>query len=805
MKKLVSVQVFMSGSEESEVYLSAAQAAFEAFNSGAFASAHRFRFDCRRWKRHVSPAFPKPGDTKQAVVDAQMGKTTDYDVVLAVLHTKLGAGTRSEIDNVRKLRGSPESPFLLIFATHATRETDLDGYLQQISKEEYLKCYIEGDPEEFFRQQVELFCKRKDFLALLKSLAGSPRDILISTMQEFWPQVDSTEWIPLGIAVDSVESVSDSEFLALAAGRRKLLLSGPAGSGKSFLIHRMMHQQLREIAWKKDQQIPVYLTAASFANPEVNFANLDEWLRFELERTYRLGRKTVDVIVRNNLSILLIDGLDALAEISQKKFSTLVSKLADPSRRVVAACRPDLKRYFDGAFDVAEVAPLQPAAVLQNDPELAEMVQKAPRLAEALDRPLIVSLIKRAHKLDRGIARRITGDEANTLDSLIEIVYSAPFDAREAPIGIEQRRSFLSGIARMMQGQGRFFLDRIQPSVELEHGYRLATSLTLLVCIFWLVFLPGMAGLAIERSFSEFPLSLGYCASYACIAALLGASVVALGFLFGKGWVLFSVSISLGFGLARGVIVGASLTDDLSDIRGYWDGVKIALSTSLFFLIISVYFFSRVSGDSPFRWPRRNHGFSPQRIRPLEIVASSFLERSRYFWISLPFGLVIGAGIGWLWGWSRGLAFGISGGLIAGAYAVFSAVPPPATVRPNQAIDMSKRVGLLAAFIFVLVIPSVFAMTYLPLGWPQAITNFVLGMTSAVTVLLFGTLPVIQHYCLRHVIERKLGLPALSFKKALQYCEDRGLLIRAGSAFSFPHDLIQKHFEKSSDLDDRSH
>jgi hypothetical protein len=803
MKKLISVQVFISGSEESEVYLCAAQEAFELFNSGAFATEHRFRFDCWRWKQRVSPAFRCLGGTKQTVVDTQMGKSTDFDVVLAVLNSQLGAGTKSEIDNVRELRGSAESPFLLIFATHtAEREESLETYLGQLSKHQYLKSYIVGDPRDFFRQQVELFCKRKDFLARIKSLASTPKEILISTMQEFWPPVDSAEWIPLSVTLETGGSVMDSAFLPIAASQGKLLLFGPPGSGKSFLMHKMMHHLLREIAWKSNQQVPVYLTAASFANPETVFSSLDDWLRFELERTYRLSRKTVVAIIRNNLPIFFVDGLDLLREIDQTKFFQLLEELKNPSRRVVAACRPELRTHFEQDFYTATIAALDPDAVLHNDVDLNALIAKAPYLKATLDKPLVVSLIKRAFHLDNGVANRIAGDSANTLGSLVDIVYSAPFDARESPIDIEQRRVFLTYVARMMQSQGRFFLDRIQPSPEIEQRYRATTSIVLFVCISLLVFFPGMGGLAIERYFSDFKVDLPYCSTYAALAALLGASLVAAGFFFGKGWIFFSILIALGFGGARGVIVGASLTDDLTSVRGYWDGVKIAASTSLIFLFVTVYFFSRLSGDPPLRWPNASHGFSPEKINPLEIATSSFLERSKHFWISVPFGLAIGIGIGWLagWGWSRGFGFGISGGLVIGAYAVFSSVPPPATVRPNQAIDMSERVGLLAAFVFIVLIPFVFALTYLPLGWPQAVTNFVLGMSSSVTVLLFGTLPVIQHYCLRYEIEKALKLPAFSFTKALQYCEDRGLLIRAGSSFSFPHDLIQKYFEKPKAL-----
>jgi hypothetical protein len=120
-------------------------------------------------------------------------------------------------------------------------------------------------------------------------------------------------------------------------------------------------------------------------------------------------------------------------------------------------------------------------------------------------------------------------------------------------------------------------------------------------------------------------------------------------------------------------------------------------------------------------------------------------------------------------------------------------VPP----QPNHGIVQSRNNALIFGLSALLFITPVVTLSYsYEFGLQTGLENGVQSLAVVLVALIFGGIPVIQHWSLRWLCAAKGYLPL----KIVQFLDEmtRMMLVqRVGGAYRFSHDLIGAFFARS--------
>ncbi len=155
----------------------------------------------------------------------------------------------------------------------------------------------------------------------------------------------------------------------------ELLILGEPGAGKTTALLTLLHDLLDHAFQERDQPIPVVFVLSEWANKKLP---LDEWLIEELSSKYRIPPKVAQNWIRTNQLLLLLDGLDEMAEAARSDCVAAINSYRQNHDfpPVVISCRRE--EYFAQSkrLGLQQAIQLEPLSWSQIDDALLQAGQK---------------------------------------------------------------------------------------------------------------------------------------------------------------------------------------------------------------------------------------------------------------------------------------------------------------------------------------------------------------------------------------------------------------------------------------------
>src|SRR5262249_42203276 len=147
-----------------------------------------------------------------------------------------------------------------------------------------------------------------------------------------------------------------------------------------------------------------------------------------------------------------------------------------------------------------------------------------------------------------------------------------------------------------------------------------------------------------------------------------------------------------------------------------------------------------------------------------------------------------------VYGPARGITFGTATCIILTAILCLQRSGLDVPSQPNQGIVRSGRNALVLGLAIFLIITPVIALSYgLEYGWQTGLENGALAPAGLCAALIFGGIPVFQHWGIRFLCARQGYLP-LKLVLFLNAMTEMMLIQRVGGGYRFRHDLVRGFF-----------
>ena len=623
-----------------------------------------------------------------------------------------------------------------------------------------------------------------------------------------------------------------------------LLVLGTPGAGKTTVLLQLCDQLLDRAEHDLDQPMPVVVNLASWADRRLP---LDAWLTEELARGYQVPSRIAADWVQREALVLLLDGLDEVAEVHRAACAEAVNSWRRDHGLVslVVCCRIRELELLDVSLQLEEAVEVQPPSDAEVDRYLGYLQSTGTPIGDLraalvndqdlrllLHSPLLLQVVALAYYGRPASALSAAGSLEQRQRWLWQAYVERMFERRPLDPGCgyttEQARAWLAWLAWTLRdrGQSEFHLDRLTPEwLPTPSQQRRARVMT------WLaVGLPW--GLAVGSAFVL--MNRGIALNFGLVGGLafgLAAGLVLapiLGLMLGlagalrndakpaqpaqwrlSGWRSPVIrrqtvvardeqglpgngarpqkaSVAVAFGLAVGL--GGGLSGGLW--RGLAFGLSVALALGLGSGIGLALTSSRVDGQ-------------PIGVEPTEQVRWSWaaLRAGLPRWLSI--GLAVAIVMGVLFGLAvdpgSGLVFagltGLTIALVIGPLAGLTAGLRDERVMPNEGIRRSAQhaivVGLAAGVSAALTAGLGFGLLFRRAG--ALPTGLGIGLAVGATIAIgFGGAACVQHYVVRAWLVRARSAP-WQYGRFLEAMTQRLLLRRSGSAYLFIHRLLRDY------------
>lgn len=595
---------------------------------------------------------------------------------------------------------------------------------------------------------------------------------------------------------------------------RRLVLTARAGGGKTIALMQLLHHLLQDRRIDSGVAgggpVPVVFDATSWKDGQP----VKSWFLQELDRLYGVRLKTAREFIDNKNLIYFIDGIDRIGMRSQSATDAVADDPAMAQRwaerfaeflregtwsqaqqaPVILCCRDDgLPRFTDlfaeGKFQTVIINAPERANLLdvvRADPTvhgLAEKLEEFPQLAALAEVPLFLQMLMSVFRSGSTYRPLQNADEQQQTSELISSYVEMRLAAdathlKKDRFTIPQVRTWLTWLARN-QNRSPFLIELMQPDMLApaeRRLYRLIAALLLSAAVTATAILPVPIGLGIDWGHHR-GASTGLTVGLTAAAAIIAVSMLLLTptFLWARGaW--FGLWLSFAFSAVRGISVGGACPD--GDLPCGWEpGLRAALFTWLSSAPVFMVFGHYVK-------------YSIDSIQPLSNWNVD-LKRGQ---IGVVIGALVGAVFWLVYGPARGITFGTLAGLILTAILCLRQTGFDVPSQPNHGIVRSTWNALVLAMILLIVGPPVVALSYgYEFGARTGIENGVESLAIVVTALMFGGVPVLQHWSLRLVCAWRDRLP-LRLIRFLNAMSELMLMQRVGGAYRFSHDLISGFF-----------
>jgi serine/threonine protein kinase len=574
----------------------------------------------------------------------------------------------------------------------------------------------------------------------------------------------------------------------------KLLIMGDPGSGKTTTLLMLARDLLQRAEADEHHPLPVIFNLSSWSE---NRKPLEQWLVDELSGKYQVPRKVAEAWVAADSLLLLLDGLDEVANEVRNACVQAINAYRSEHGFVDMVVCSRTKDYDDLTQQLTlngavVIQPLDHAQILAYLSKLGadvailrELIQRDEQLHELAHSPLMLSIMVLAY---RGISSQEIPD-FDDIDKqrqhLFEAYVKRMFNRRtgKQTYSTAETCHYLAWLAKKMQEHvlSVFHIEQMQPLwLSVEQRQRYYRMLNLIHIPFTIL----VFGLP---CFLTAPL-LGVSAHLLGLGMML-AGILAISTFTSDRWKRwywhFSYAIVLGlvWGLSFGAVYGA--------VKGLLIGIAW----------FAAFTFSGLEGTRSFT----KRGVNRDNIVVVELLHSSLKHIDLRSGIGgfilgmiavLTYWLVVGVVTSPIQ-----VALGISaGGAVYAAYYLFHNGLMSGEVELHSAPNQGMRAsfssanrgglaggllqGLLGVFGFAPVTTLAFG-----LGMSFATSPFV----SYVYWISFGGLPIIQHIVLRYVLHRDKLIPQ-NYARFLDYAASLILLRKVGGGYIFIHRYLLEYF-----------
>jgi MFS family permease len=551
-----------------------------------------------------------------------------------------------------------------------------------------------------------------------------------------------------------------------------LLILGSPGSGKTTTLLQLAHQTIRRAEENPTQPIPVVFNLSSWINPAQSIA---DWLMDELNTKYNIARKIAQPWIENDQLLLLLDGLD---EVAEQRRDACVKAINDFRRQyivpIVICSRTAEYDALTTSLKVHSAVCIQPLSQEQVRVYLdkvgaeltavSDMLQDDKPMRELSRSPLMLNIMTLAYegvstedlqKLDTIEARR-----EHLFNKYIDRMFNRVARTKNELYPREKTIHWLAWLAQKMShhGQSVFLIERMQPAwlqtAAEELQYTLGNACIMgVTCSFGFVLLGTLFARIITH----------------LIAQLIGRILAATIF-----WFFFGSIIAM---LARPCwrLFGGEYQKRIETVESFkfsWRDARSGFNFGFFSAVLCVL------------------------IGCLFIGLMFMLHTKWFVWQILILVLVLGLILG--------LLTGLVTGLIYGLVSALTIVELETKLAPNEGVRRSIKnaliIGLIIALIVGLIIGLITGLIAgLFYGVSSGLTLGLIGGASAglatglIAAQFYGGFAFVEHLSLRFVLSRNGYLP-WNLVRFLDYAADRIFLQKVGGGYIFIHRLLQEHF-----------
>jgi hypothetical protein len=637
--------------------------------------------------------------------------------------------------------------------------------------------------------------------------------VMLELQHDERPEFVESRWarvvaLPGRVPVE-LPSTTDVTMIFETHGRNLLILGEP-GAGKTTTLLELCSKLQAHRKAQTGSAVPVILNLSTWA---VRRKPLTAWIIDELHLRYRVSRRIGENWLEKGRLLLLLDGLDEVADSSRAACVRAIKDYDEPLPGIAVCCR--LQEYialeervnFDAAICLRPFSSEQVASYLASFTPRLDGLRTAIAadgdIRELSTNPLMLSVMTMAF-VDHEVST-IGGSADSLRATIFEAYISRMFERRiseKLPYPKEKVERWLHNVARIMATESTSILliEQLQPTLLPERW---------MVWIYASITRTGFAAILVAWMLT--------------LSGSLQPDVIGLSFWIGALMVLPSITLAgvrlerwgrsswLGFPALLGTVILSILLPFLHIFGGVFHPFRVHMP-----------FFHAVAGMlgfAAFLTAAYYVGCPPPQFGPISIDIRSAERivwsrallrgalRGSLLWAIVMFFLAIGLEnisiehpfkaptwtemlrSGVQYGATGLVMGGIGGALVAGRRSRV----PSETSQPNEGMRVSLLHGSIAACLCLAYsIGLSFWLNHKHSRDVESLAKFV-DVFLLVSVFLSGGTAVTRHYCLRILVAISKLLP-LGMTQFLEQARKLIFLRRVGGGYLFIHRCLLDHF-----------
>ena len=550
------------------------------------------------------------------------------------------------------------------------------------------------------------------------------------------------------------------------AAKRKLLILGKPGAGKTTTLYRLGAQLLKEATPENNVPLPIVFELSRWAqNPDVS---IHDWLTTEMKDRFAATKDywTEWIDLTSPRIIPLLDGFDEVPEAKRQRCAEAINEFARFETVPLVVCsRIDEYALLEEklAINAVEIQELSEEQIntymqfLDTDIDLRTLLRQHPELMDLAKQPLFLNILALTGFEEADL--KAEGDSFQTKNIFSRFIGSRfkTDSAENPPHSQEKTLKWLRWLAWQMEQHDKmqqFEIEGLQPNW-------LKTSFVRIYLFSSAIAISTILGLILLFTSGILYYSIGLLFGLPAVGQSMAFSVAILG---------CSIALSFNNNLIKPVErVSISFSLLNTGVFGFVEFIDI-------FILI-------VDGDLIDRFI----------ITPILVILIIFL-------VILPPEI-------------RLFLFSIFLAMMLILFSYYTIAISTANSRidikgvPNEGVRRSSRLvvffGCFYTVLFGLVLPVFFAIIismFTSINLSATIFVFLIfGITIGINFGIIaafldkGGRAVLQHIVLREMLYRQDHMPR-NYARFLNYCVRLRLLVRVGGSYKFLHRLLQEHF-----------